>query len=114
MQTTSANIIASTLFAGVIAGQPVVAQDARAYPFSAMVGAACAPTLEGSDRSRALALFDLNASFAGGRYFVGTQGIGFAPVLTDELTVKVAPGYGGGRGRVERSDPSGRTGGYRR
>jgi MipA family protein len=97
MQTKSVKIIASALLAAVASGAPVVAQDTRAVSFSGMIGAGYAPTFEGSDKSEALAVFDLNASFAGGRYFVGTQGIGFAPVLSDQLTVKLAVSYGGGR-----------------
>jgi MipA family protein len=97
MQTIFAKLVAPILFAAVSAGAPVLAQDAKGFSFSGMVGAAYAPTFEGSDKSEALALFDLNASFAGGRYFIGTRGIGFAPVLSDQLTVKVSLGYGGGR-----------------
>jgi MipA family protein len=74
-----------------------LAEGDRAYSFSAMVGGVTAPGYEGSDEMVSGALFDFNASFADGRYFVGTRGIGFAPVLTDELTVTVALGYGGAR-----------------
>ncbi len=108
MQTKSTKIIASAIFAIVSAGQPGFAEDTapdtRAVSFSGMIGAGYGPTFEGSDKSEALAVFDFNASFAGGHYFAGTQGIGFAPVLTDELTVKIALGYGGGR--AVKDDPT--------
>jgi MipA family protein len=98
MQTASAKLIAVSLLAATASGAPAHAQEKRAVAFSAMVGAGYGPTFEGSDRSKALAVFDFNAEFAGGRYFVGLQeGIGFAPILTDDMTVKLAVTYGGGR-----------------
>jgi MipA family protein len=112
MQTKSARIIASALFAVMAGGVPVFAQDtaqdtvqdSRAVSFSGMIGVGYAPTYEGSDTSDALAVFDFNASFAGGRFFVGTRGIGFAPILTDALTVRLALSYGGGR--AVKDDPA--------
>lgn len=97
MRLAGTSIIIAALLTTLVAAAPAMAEDGRAVSFSAMVGAGYGATFEGSDRSKALPVFDLNASFAGGRYFIGTQGIGFAPVLTETLTVKAAIGYGGGR-----------------
>jgi MipA family protein len=80
------------------------AEGDRPFAFSAMVGAVYAPTYEGSDRSEASGLIDFNVSFADGRFFAGTRGIGYAPVLTEAMTLKVALGYGGGR--LEKDDPT--------
>jgi MipA family protein len=75
----------------------VLAEGDRPFSFSGTLGAVAAPGYEGSDETVTGALVDFNVSFADGRYFAGTRGIGFAPVLTDELTVTVAVGYGGAR-----------------
>lgn len=73
------------------------AESARPVAFSAMLGAVYAPLYEGSDKSEASGLVDFNASFGEGRFFAGTRGIGYAPVMTETMTLSVALGYGGGR-----------------
>lgn len=73
------------------------AEGTRPFAFSAMVGAGYAPIYEGSDNSEAFPLLDFNVSFGDGRFFAGTRGIGYAPVLTDTLSVKMGIAYGGGR-----------------
>ena len=104
MRHSTPSFTAATLVALVALVGPAVAEQGRAVSFSALIGAGYGATYEGSDRSEALPILDLNASFAEGRYFLGTRGIGIAPILTDTLTVKAAIGYGGGR--KVKDDPS--------
>jgi MipA family protein len=73
------------------------AEGTRPFAFSTMVGAGYAPIYEGSDNSEAFPLLDFTVSFGEGRFFAGTRGIGYAPVLTDALSVRLGVAYGGGR-----------------
>jgi MipA family protein len=96
--TPNATFISAAVLLQAIALAGVArAEDDRPFVFSGMLGAGYAPTYEGSDRSEASGLIDFNVSFADGRFFAGTRGIGYAPVLTEAMSLKVALGYGGGR-----------------
>jgi MipA family protein len=90
-------ILAAVLLQAFALAGAARAEGARPVAFSAMLGAVYAPLYEGSDKSEASGLVDFNVSFGEGRFFAGTRGIGYAPVLTDTVTLSVALGYGGGR-----------------
>ncbi len=73
------------------------AAQAEGAKFSFALGAAYMPTYQGSDTNETIGFIDFNASFADGAFFAGTRGIGWAPINTEEMTVSLALGYGGGR-----------------
>lgn len=72
-------------------------QNGRNWSLSVTAGAAYGPKYLGSDKNEGGPLFDLNAEFADGLFFVGLGGIGFAPIRTDTTTLSIALAYGGGR-----------------
>jgi MipA family protein len=92
----------TVIFAAVLLQATTLAAAAgvkgdRPFAFSAMLGAGYAPIYEGSNTSEASPLLDFNVSFGDGRFFAGTRGIGYAPVLTETLSLRLGIGYGGGR-----------------
>lgn len=72
-------------------------QNGRNWSLSVTAGAAYGPKYLGSDKNEGGALFDLNAEFADGLFFVGLGGIGIAPIRTDTARLSFALAYGGGR-----------------
>jgi outer membrane scaffolding protein for murein synthesis (MipA/OmpV family) len=96
--TPKAKLIPAAAFLQVLAlAGAAGAEGNRPFAFSAMVGAGYAPIYEGSDNSEGIGLLDFNVSLADGRFFAGLRGIGYAPVLTDTLSLRLAIGYGGER-----------------
>ncbi|WP_309665189.1 MipA/OmpV family protein [Tabrizicola sp.] len=93
----------AVLVSGMVFAQAItLAHSARAegsgpFSFSGTLGGIYAPTYEGSDTSEGGALIDFNVSIRDGLFFAGTRGIGFAPINTETMSVKLAIGYGGER-----------------
>jgi MipA family protein len=83
------------------------AEGDRPFAFSGTLGASFQPTYEGSENSETRGLIDFNVSFGDGRFFAGTRGIGYTAVMTEEMTLRVALGYGGGRDEDDDADLAG-------
>jgi MipA family protein len=101
-------ISAATVLQALTLAGAARAEGTRPFAFSAMLGGIYAPTYEGSDTSEGGALVDFNVSIRDGLFFAGTRGIGFAPINTETMSVKLAIGYGGGR--KMKDDPTNLTG----
>lgn len=107
--TMRSSTLATAVALAVAAGTGTArAEGSSPFSFSGTLGGIYAPAYEGSDKQKGGALIDFNVSIRDGLFFAGTRGIGFAPINTETMSVKLAIGYGGGR--KMKDDPGNLTG----